>query len=85
MKKGHNKIAISVRGNAVGTIKITTDSDYSGKNIEDYSIAGQALLSIESHDWKETVVDIDIETGINPVYFIFEGRGKFDIKNFTII
>ena len=85
MKKGHNKIAISVRGNAVGTIKITTDSDYSGKNIEDYPIAGQALLSIESHDWKETVVDIDIETGINPVYFIFEGRGKFDIKNFTII
>ena len=73
MKKGHNKIAISVRGNAVGTIKITTDSDYSGKNIEDYPIAGQALLSIESHDWKETVVDIDIETG------------KFDIKNFTII
>lgn len=43
------------------------------------------MLSIESHDWKETVVDIDIETGINPVYFIFEGRGKFDIKNFTII
>ena len=87
MTKEHYKIIISIKGNASGIIKVTTDADYACKRIDEYADCGSVKIDMSRYDdekWHDVEIDIKADKGVRPIYFIYEGQGCFDMRAFKI-
>ena len=68
-------ISITTRGNGKGILHVRTNID--GNNL--------ASIELESNqDWKEYKVDIVLNAKNSPLYFIYDGIGKIQIKQFEL-
>lgn len=68
-------ISITTRGNGKGILHVRTSVD--GNNL--------ASIELESNqDWKEYKVDIVLNAKNSPLYFIYDGIGKIEIKQFEL-
>ncbi|MBQ3558818.1 MAG: family 43 glycosylhydrolase [Agathobacter sp.] len=73
--KDVSKIGIRYRGNAKGNIFIYTEQN--GKE------AGK--ISIEaSSDWTTSETTCNISNGVSALFFVYKGKGKIDLQEFTI-
>ena len=73
--KGINRVIIKTRGYNNGTFEVKTSWD------------GEPLGTIEIHSsniWKEFSSNISIPDGIQPLYFIYRGRGAATLGSFTL-
>lgn len=70
-----SKITVTLRGNAVGTLKVHTDRDLP-------PIA--SILIKPCEDWTEYSGKLEIPAGEAPLYFVYEGGGSLDFAAFEI-
>lgn len=82
---GSRALRITWRGKAEGTLYITTQTDQAEKQRADYEMACEIPVNLDAAEWEETETDVDFGTGVKPLYFIFEGSGMFDMKEFEIV
>ncbi|WP_244192908.1 hypothetical protein [Paenibacillus taichungensis] len=64
---GTNRVGIVTRGNASGTVKLSTEID--GKAIAEIEISS-------SDQWKRSEGEMLPLQGVYPLYYTFEGKGK---------
>lgn len=76
-------IKISIRGNAIGKLWITTDMDYANLTLNDYKKCGCTDINISSSDWCKISIDALILPNVYPLYFVFEGSGTLSIREFS--
>ncbi len=74
--KDVNKIAIKIRGNAKGKMKVLIEDE--GDSITEITV------NCNSNEWIICQNTLSISDDIYPIYFLFEGEGSLDILSFTI-
>lgn len=72
--KGNQELKITYRGNAEGTLAVTTEEN--GKVLGEFHIENKS-------DWTEIAANVLFEDGIVPIYLKFSGTGMFDIKEIS--
>ena len=70
-----NRICVTVRGTAAGTLKVCTN-----RNMPPVA----SVLIRPSEDWTEYRGKISVPAGTAALYFAYEGAGTLDFKDFTI-
>jgi hypothetical protein len=78
------KLRLSLRGKANGKMIVSTDLDYKDMFPKEYTVLCEIPIAINSKEWQNTEVLVDLGDGIKPLQFIFEGEGVFDFKEFEI-
>jgi len=73
--QGASKISVNIRGNAQGTVFVSTTVD--GEPAATVEIRAEA-------GWKEFSAPLSIENGVHPLFFTFKGTGSFDFSTFRI-
>lgn len=68
-------IGISIRGNAAGEIICSTDRRAVNE-------VGRAEVSVDSWDWVLQRIPVQMEEGVNAVYFTFKGEGAYEFNSF---
>ena len=68
-------VAVTLRGSAVGTLKIFTNRALP-------PVA--SLLVRPSEDWTGITGKLSVSAGTAPLYFVYDGAGMLDLKAFTI-
>ena len=72
-------MTIEIRGNFSGTILVAHDEK--GRNI-----IGEFEVQLRSrNEWETQLIPIGPSNGTHPLYFIFEGTGEMDLKEFSFI
>ncbi len=72
--KGNQELKILYRGNAEGTLAVTTAEN--GKVLGEFHIENKC-------DWTEITADVSFEDGIVPIYLKYSGMGMFEIKEIS--
>lgn len=70
-----HSISVTVKGTDEGTLHIRT-------GINDKNLASIQIERCE--DWKEYKVDIELNKKNSPLYFVYEGEGQLEIKQFEL-
>jgi arabinoxylan arabinofuranohydrolase len=71
-----SKIAVKVRGNAIGNINVLLE--------EAGSPVAEIPVNSGSNNWIEYETEINVKAEVFPIYFGFNGEGSFDMLEFTI-
>lgn len=74
--KNPKKIAVKVRGNGTGRLKIRTEAE--GKIVSEIPVN-------PSDRWTEITADISAEDGERALWFAYEGAGSMDFLSFMLI
>ena len=68
-------ITVTMRGTAVGTVKV-----YTNRNLPPVA----SILVHPSEEWMESAGKLSLPAGTAPLYFVYEGAGALDLKEFMI-
>ena len=69
------KISVTIRGTASGTLKVLTERG---------GICAAKIRIQPSDRYSFHSADFEVSAGVWPLYFVFEGSGAFDFKEYTI-
>lgn len=78
-------LRLVLRGCAKLDCFITTDPDAADKKRTDYAVAAQAQLQLNTKEWTDFKLPVDLGSGVRPLYFLFEGTGWLDMQAFEIL
>jgi len=80
-------IIIRTKGIGVGTLYIGTDSKVSEKITENFvkEISCGTIQLTTSNYWKRDEVTCSLQNGAQPLYFVFFGKGTFQLLDFEFI
>lgn len=71
------KISLSIRGNAEGKIQVILDSPEGLK-------VGETQININSNEWTQIEIPVNISNGVHGIYFSYKGNGKMQFKEFVL-
>ena len=74
--KGVSEVGITVRGNARGSLTVSTG--------EQEQAVGMCNLELDCQEWQEVTIPVDIIEGKFALFFHFEGEGSFDMLEFAL-
>jgi Glycosyl hydrolases family 43. len=74
--KDIEKFSINIRGNASGILRVSLKE-------RDMYIS-EIVIDISKEDWTSVNTSIKIQNGVHALYFEFEGKGAFDILEFSL-
>lgn len=73
-----NDVLVEVRGKFTGNMIISTTPDSKGA-------VGTAEIDVDSENFENYCILVDVQNGTAPLYFLFEGEGRMDMKRFGFI
>jgi hypothetical protein len=66
-------LAVTVRGEAQGTLRVYLDTMESAP-------VSEAAVHLESDEWKKISFELSSVSGVHALYFMYEGDGALQVK-----